>query len=241
MLLRDRREAGRELAARLAERQRDGTLTDPIVLALPRGGVPVADEIATALGAPLDVLVVRKIGAPYNPELGVGAVAGEAPPLYDRRTLAALGLTEERLAPTVARERTELRRREELYRGGRPMPDVRGRTVVVVDDGLATGVTARAALRAVRNMAPARVVMAVPVCAAEAARLVAAEADELVYLHQPRPFSSVGQWYLDFDQVGDDEVIRTLTAARTDADTGADTGAGADTGGGNGGTSTDGG
>ncbi|MFF9867398.1 phosphoribosyltransferase [Streptomyces sp. NPDC013953] len=214
MLLRNRTEAGRELAARLLDLEHEGSLKDPVVLALPRGGVPVAVEIATALGAPLDVLVVRKIGAPFNPELGVGAVAGEAPPLYDRRTLAMLDLTEERLGPAVARERTELHRREALYRGGRPMPEVHGRTVVLVDDGLATGVTARAALRAVRGLEPADVVMAVPVCSREAAELVAAESDRLVYLHQPRPFSSVGQWYLDFEQVGDDEVIRTLTAAR---------------------------
>ncbi|MFJ8647451.1 phosphoribosyltransferase [Streptomyces sp. NPDC093546] len=217
MLLRNRTEAGRELAVRLAGRQREGGLTDPVVLALPRGGVPVAVEIAEALGAPLDVLVVRKIGAPFNPELGVGAVAGDAPPLYDERTLAMLDLTEDRLGPTVARERTELHRREDLYRGGRPMPDVHGRTVVVVDDGLATGVTARAALRSARGLEPAELIMAVPVCSREAAELVGAEADELIWLHQPRPFSSVGQWYLDFDQVSDDEVVRMLTAARADA------------------------
>ncbi|MGC5341814.1 phosphoribosyltransferase family protein [Streptomyces sp. AM 4-1-1] len=212
----DREEAGRALADRLAEDARGagGPLPDAVVLALPRGGVPVAAEVARKLGAPLDVLVARKIGAPFNQEFGVGAVAGEGPALYDERALAALGLTPERLADRAARERTELRRRESLYRAGRPPLDVRGRTVVVVDDGLATGVTARAALRAVRTMEPARVLLAVPVGSAEAVTALRAECDELLCLRRPEPFGSVGQWYEVFDQVEDDEVTAVLSASR---------------------------
>ncbi|MFV0127281.1 phosphoribosyltransferase [Streptomyces sp. HMX112] len=218
MLFRDRREAGRRLAARLADRQRSGQLESPVVLALPRGGVPVADEIARTLHAPLDVLVVRKIGAPFNRELGIGALAGEDPPLYDERALTLLGLAPDRLAAQVARERAELRRREALYRGGRPAPELRGRSVVLVDDGLATGVTARAALRAVRAMEPSLVLLAAPVCSDQAATALDAEADDLLCLHRPRHFEAVGQWYEDFTQVRDDEVLAVLSAARQERD-----------------------
>ncbi|MEU0372858.1 phosphoribosyltransferase family protein [Streptomyces sp. NPDC006283] len=210
MLFHDRREAGRELAGLLARRLDEGTLGSPFVLALPRGGVPIGDEIARALGAPLDVVVARKIGAPYNLEVGVGALAGEGPPLFDERTLAMLDLTADRLAPQVAKERTEMHRREELYRGGRPAPEVSGKTVVVVDDGLATGVTARAALRAVRGMEPGRLLLAVPVGSPEAAEALTAEADEVLCPHRPPLFHAVGQWYEDFDQVGDEEVVAIL-------------------------------
>ncbi|OKK04561.1 phosphoribosyltransferase [Streptomyces sp. CB03234] len=213
MRFQDRREAGRELAARLVERQRQGRLEDPVVLALPRGGVPVADEIAGALHAPLDVLVVRKIGAPYNPEVGIGAVVGNQPPIFDERALAVLDLTPGRLSVQVDTEQAEVRRREELYRGGRPAPELRGRTVVVVDDGLATGVTARAALRAVRAAGPAHLLLAVPVCSRQATEALRGEADEIVYVYQPPHFEAVGQWYDDFAQLTDDEVIRTLSAA----------------------------
>lgn len=210
MLFHDRREAGRELARGLLEHRDEEALADPLVLALPRGGVPVGDEVARALGAPLDIIVARKIGAPFNPEVGVGALAGEGPPLYDERALAMLDLTADRLSPEVARERAEMHRREQLYRGARPAPDVKGRTVVVVDDGLATGVTARAALRAVRAMEPGRLVLAVPVGSPDAAEALAAEADTVVCPHRPQPFHAVGQWYQEFDQVGDDEVVAIL-------------------------------
>lgn len=209
----DRRAAGRELAARLVEKHRAEQLPDPFVLALPRGGVPVADEVAKALGAPLDVLVVRKIGAPFNPELGIGALVDDDPPLYDEQALAILDLTPDRLGAQVAAERVELNRREDLYRGRRQAPDLRAKTVIVVDDGLATGVSVRAALTAVRADEPGRIVVAVPVCSTESYLTIGAEVDELLYLHRPLAFRSVGEWYDDFEQVDDDEVVRILRAA----------------------------
>ncbi|MFJ4692220.1 phosphoribosyltransferase [Streptomyces sp. NPDC088766] len=210
MRFQDRRHAGRELAARLLEWSADGALADPLVLALPRGGVPVAVEVARALGAPLDVLVTRKIGVPGHPETGIGAIVGDDPPLFDRRSVEMLGLSGDVLGPDVTRERTELRRRERRYRGDRPAPHVEGRTVIVVDDGLATGVTARAALRHLRRQGPARLILAVPVGAPESAVAMSSEADDVVCLHQPPDFRAVGLWYADFDQVGDEEVARTL-------------------------------
>ncbi|MFJ7074070.1 phosphoribosyltransferase [Streptomyces sp. NPDC098781] len=210
MQFRDRTEAGRELAEQLRLRQEKGTLPRPVVLALPRGGVAVAREISPVLEAPLDVLVVRKIGAPFHEEFGVGAVAGDGPVLYDEPTLSRLGLSEADLAAVVERERKELRRREERYRQGRPAPELRGRTAVVVDDGVATGSTARVALRAVRGQSPERLVLAVPVCSPEAARELGREVDEFVCLHQPPLFSSVGEWYEDFRQLTDADVLEAL-------------------------------
>ncbi|MBQ0825176.1 phosphoribosyltransferase [Streptomyces tagetis] len=212
-----RREAGQDLALRLREAASGGDLPRPVVLALPRGGVPVAAEVARALGAPLDVLVVRKIGAPGRPEAGVGALAGEDPPLFDRRTLGLLDLDEADLAADVARERAELRRRTLRYRGERPAPDVRDRTVILVDDGLATGVTARAALRHLRRQAPARLILAVPVGAPETVAALRPEADDVLCLSQPPDFGAVGLWYDDFGQVTDEEVIALLDAHRPPA------------------------
>ncbi|MFE1248034.1 phosphoribosyltransferase [Streptomyces sp. NPDC058735] len=210
MRFRDRRQAGEKLAEALRVRQREGALPDPFVLALPRGGVSVAREVAAALHAPLDVLVVRKIGAPFQEELGVGAMAADEVPLLDQDTLRHLGIGEDALVPVIERERAEVRRRERLYRRGRPAPDLRGRTVIVVDDGLATGATARAAVRAVRRREPARVLLAVPVCSPEGAELLRAEADEVVCLHRPAAFMAVGLWYRDFDQVSDQDVLEAL-------------------------------
>ncbi|CAL9659501.1 putative protein [Streptomyces sp. enrichment culture] len=206
----DRRHAGEELALRLMEWAADGDLVDPLVLALPRGGVPVAAQVARALRAPLDVLVARKIGVPGRPETGIGAIVGDDPPLYDRRALEMLGLSEDRLGSDVARERTELHRREGRYRGDRPPPHVADRAVILVDDGLATGVTARAALRHLRRQGPARLILAVPVGASGTADLMRAEADDLICLHQPPVFRAVGEWYEEFDQVDDEEVVRIL-------------------------------
>lgn len=208
----DRREAGRKLAWRLRELAGEQGLPDPIVLALPRGGVPVAAEVARVLDAPLDVLVVRKIGLPGHPETGIGAIVADEPPLFDPELLGYRHLSEESLAEDVARERIELRRRERLYRHDRPPPRVRGRTVLVIDDGLATGVTARAALRFVRTLEPGRLILAVPVCSPDIAvsMLRQREADDLVCLHQPRSLRAVSLWYEDFDQVSDEDVIEVL-------------------------------
>ncbi|MER7395116.1 phosphoribosyltransferase family protein [Streptomyces sp. NPDC000151] len=218
----DRRDAGRQLSQRLrrhltADRPAAPDTPDapdgPLVLALPRGGVPVAAEIARELGAPLDVFIARKIGAPGQPELAIGALAGEDPPVFDRRALQFLGLAEDELAADVARERTELHRREDLYRGKRAESVLTGRTVILVDDGLATGMTARAALRNLRRRGPARVVLAVPVASPTTAAALAEEADDLVCLSRPPDFRSVGEWYDDFTQVSDERVIEALRAA----------------------------
>ncbi|MGW3726609.1 phosphoribosyltransferase [Streptomyces sp. F001] len=210
MSFRDRAHAGRELAEHLRILQEKGTLPDPVVLALPRGGVTVAREVARALGAPLDVLVVRKIGAPAHEEFGVGAIAGDDPPLFDARALNQLGLTEEELAPVVTRERAELHRREQRYRQGRPAAELKGRTAILVDDGLATGSTARAAVQAVRRREPERVVVAAPVCSHEATDLLRGDADDVVCLMRPSPFHAVGLWYEDFEQLTDDDVLDAL-------------------------------
>ena len=202
----DRADAGAQLAQRLMPLRG----RQPIVVALPRGGVPVAREIATALGAPLDVLAVRKLGAPSNPELGMGAVAEDGTGVIDQATVSALGVTEDELRSIIDRETAELRRRVALYRGERPAFDLAGRTVIVVDDGVATGVTDTAALRAVRRHQPEHVVLAVPVCAPEVADRLAEEADEIVTLLTPRSLDGVGRWYRDFSQVPDDEVLRLL-------------------------------
>lgn len=204
----DRRDAGRQLADRLVEYRG----ADTVVLALPRGGVPVAAEVASALGAQLDVIVARKLGAPGRPELGVGAIAEGGEPIFDTRTLAMLGLDPADLEATVDAERAELARRISQYRGDRPLPDVTGRTVILVDDGLATGVTARAALSALRDLKPGRLVLAVPVAAPQTAARMADEADDVVAVSTPEHFAAVGQWYRDFRQTSDDDVLAVLSA-----------------------------
>ncbi|GEB48052.1 MULTISPECIES: phosphoribosyltransferase [Streptomyces] len=212
----DRTEGGRRLARELEEMQRADGLPDPLVLALPRGGVPVAQEVARALRAPLDVVVARKIGLPGRPEFGIGAIAGEDPPVFDADALQMLGLTEDRLSAEVAHERGELHRRERLYRGDRPAPRTAQRTLVVVDDGLATGVTARAALRHLRRQRPERLVLAVPVGAPQSVTALREEADVVICPQQPEPFEAVGLWYEDFPQTSDEEVVAALhpTTAR---------------------------
>jgi predicted phosphoribosyltransferase len=187
-------------------------VTPPRVLALPRGGVPVAAGVARALNAPLDVLVVRKIGHPAAPELGLGAIAeGGGEPLFDPEMLARAGLGERDLADVVTRERAELGRRAALYHR-RPPGGLTGLTVIVVDDGLATGVTARAAVRAVRARGAARALLAVPVAASAAEEAVKDETDELVTVVTPRRFRSVGEWYADFGQLTDTDVLTLLAA-----------------------------
>jgi putative phosphoribosyl transferase len=208
----DRRDAGRRLAERLlplADRS-------PLVVGLPRGGVPVAAEVAAALGAPLDILAVRKLGAPHNPEYGIGAVAEDGTRVIDAEAIAMLGINGETIDAIAARESAELRRRVALYRRNRPPFAIRGRTVIVVDDGVATGVTDTAALRAVRRGRPRRLVLAVPVCSPDAAARLRHEADEVICLHAPRMLRGISRWYADFSQVSDDEVLAAL-GARSDA------------------------
>jgi predicted phosphoribosyltransferase len=210
---RDRHDAGRRLAAELLALRDE----DPVVIGLPRGGVPVAEEIATALGAPLEVLAVRKLGAPHNPEYGIGAIAEGGARVFDTEALAVLGINGGVLDSIVARETEELRRRVVAYRGARPLTDLAGRTAIVVDDGVATGVTDTAALRAVRRLRPRRLVLAVPVCAPDSAARLREEADEVVCLSEPPLLYGVGQWYRDFSQVSDEEVIAALGAAGGEA------------------------
>jgi len=206
----DRAEAGRRLAERLLPLAGQR----PVVVALPRGGVPVAREVALALDAPLDILAVRKLGAPHNPEYGIGAVAEDGTRVIDPEAVAVLGIDGGVLESIVAREVAELRRRVALYREDRPPLDLAGRTAVVVDDGVATGVTDAAALRALRHRHPRRLVLAVPVCAPDSAARLQDEADDVVCLHAPHAFYGVGQWYEDFSQVGDEEVVSVLEELR---------------------------
>ncbi|WP_159941953.1 MULTISPECIES: phosphoribosyltransferase family protein [unclassified Nocardiopsis] len=202
----DRSEAGR----RLAERVRPFAVNDPLVLALPRGGVPVGAELARRLDADFDVLMVRKIGLPGHPELGVGAIAEDGRVHYDDLALARMHVPRQALSATVAAERDELDRRRRVYRGERPAPRIAGRDCVVVDDGVATGGTARAALRMVRQAGPARLALAVPVASPEAVELLREEADALVVLSAPDNFRAVGEWYRDFGQLSDHHVTAIL-------------------------------
>lgn len=203
----DRADAGR----RLAERVRPFTVADPIVLALPRGGVAVGAELARALHLPLDVLLVRKIGLPGQPELGVGALAEDGHVTFDDETLARLGVSRERLTATVEAERRELHRRRQEYRRDRDAPPLAERDVLVVDDGLATGASALAALRMVRRHHPARLVLAVPVGSTSAADRLRTETDHVVLLSAPENFQAVGEWYRDFAQLSDADVTGLLT------------------------------
>jgi len=206
-LFRDRTEAGRLLAARLE--QYVGK-PDVMVLALPRGGVPVAYEVARALPAPMDVFIVRKLGVPGQEELAMGAVATGGVRVLNDQVVKGLGIPEYMIDAVVKWETEELKRRERLYRGDRPPPDVRGKTVILVDDGLATGSTMLAAARALRQQGPARIVVAVPVAAPDTCELLKADVDEVVCAATPEPFYAVGLWYRDFSQTTDKEVRELL-------------------------------
>jgi erythromycin esterase-like protein/predicted phosphoribosyltransferase len=213
-LFRDRREAGRLLAAKLANY---ANRPDVLVLALPRGGVPVAYEVARALDVPLDVFVVRKLGVPGYEELAMGAVATGSVRVLNDQLVTRLGIPEHVIEAVAAREQQELTRRERLYRGGRPPPDVRGRAVILVDDGLATGATMHAAIHALRQKQPARIVVAVPTASPESCEEMRAEVDDVICATTPEPFHAVGLWYQDFSQTTDEEV-RELLARRDTPD-----------------------
>jgi putative phosphoribosyl transferase len=207
---RDRAEAGRALARLLSHYAgRD----DVIVLALPRGGVPVAAEVAKELGAPLDVFVVRKLGVPGHEELAMGAIASGGVLVLDDGVLRWLGISEEQVQRALTRELDELRRREAAYRNGRPLPDLKGKTVILVDDGLATGASMQAAARAVRRHQPARIVIAVPVASRATCDQFRDDVDEVVCAVTPEPFDAVGNWYEDFSQTSDEEVRELLERA----------------------------
>lgn len=206
---RDRIEAGQLLGRELAARFR--AVDDAIVLALPRGGVPVGSEVAKVLGAPLDVFIVRKLGVPGHEELAMGAIASGGVRVLNRDVLDYARITQQQLDAVAAREERELLRREAEYRGNRPPLDVRGRTVIIVDDGLATGSTMRAAVQALRAMEPKRVIVAVPVGAEQTCEEFRDLVDEMVCLRTPEPFEAVGLWYDDFTQTTDAEVHALLS------------------------------
>jgi len=208
----NRTEAGRRLAAALV---RYAGRHDVLVLGLPRGGVPVAFEIASALDAPLDVFVVRKLGLPGHEEFGIGAIASGGMRIVDESVLRAYGVDADTLDQITTRELRELGRREQLYRDGRPFPAIENRIVILVDDGLATGSTMRAAVAALREKRPREIVVAVPVGARETCAAMAALADEVICLEMPDPFYAVGLWYMNFEQTEDDEVHDLLERAAT--------------------------
>lgn len=212
----DRRDAGRALAERL---RHYASRDDVLVLALPRGGVPVAWEVANALDAPLDLFLVRKLGLPGHEEFAIGAIASGGVRVVSDELLREFGIDEEQLEAITRLERAELERRERQYRGDRPPPDVRGKTVILVDDGLATGSTMRAAVAALRAEGPARIIVAVPTAARETCDDLRPEVDELICATTPEPFLAVGLWYADFSQTTDEEVHELLAATRPSSST----------------------
>lgn len=203
----DRNEAGKLLGEELSHYH----FSDPIILALPRGGVPIAKEIALELKASMDVLVVRKIGAPFNEEYGIGGMSEDFFPLFNEQARQAFSAYTHDIDRIVRDEKIELLRRIEHYRGSRKLPLLKGRSVILVDDGIATGITAAAAARFIKGFDPKEVVIASPVCARENSPMLTQYADRIICLNRPQPFSGVGQWYRDFKQVSDAEVMKTIS------------------------------
>ncbi len=211
MIFRDRKDAGHKLGAQLLRFREDPNV---VVLGLPRGGVPVAAEVARALNAPLDVFVVRKLGVPQHEELAFGAIASGGVRVLDPYIVEELGIPDTALNVVLQREAMELRRRELAYRRGEPAVNMKNRIVILVDDGIATGSSMRAAIEALRGLGPARIVVAVPVASPHAIRQLAKLADEVVCLSAPEDFSAVGEWYTDFQSTTDQEVTAALDSAK---------------------------
>ncbi|MFL5549616.1 MAG: phosphoribosyltransferase [Gemmatimonadaceae bacterium] len=206
----DRYDAGRRLATSL---QHYADRSDLLVLALPRGGVPVAYEVARALHAPLDVFLVRKLGFPGHPELAMGAIATGGVRIIDKQLVEMFGVSNEAIERVTASEQRELERREQLYRDGRPAPDVKGRTTILIDDGLATGSTMRAAVQALRQEGASKIVVAVPVAPPETCEAFRQEVDDIICAVTPEPFQAVGIWYGNFNETSDDEVRELIARA----------------------------
>jgi len=207
MRFRNRAEAGRALGQQMA----GGAWTNPLVLALPRGGVPVAEYVALAIGAQLDVIVSRKIGSPFNPEMGIGAVGPDGNVVLDQLLIRRVKVNAEYIESASRLELEEIHRRLSTYRGTRPFPQVTGRDAIVVDDGIATGYTVMAAVRSLRRDHPLRLIVATPVCPPDTLQWLRQEADMVVSLTSPKDFAAVGQFYMDFTQVSDAEVIEILS------------------------------
>lgn len=217
-MFRDRREAGQKLATELEKLG----LHQPVVLALPRGGVPVAAEVAKALKAPLDLVIVRKVGAPGNPELAVAAIVDGNPPdiVLNREIVEAYALDDDELRVLIAKERPELERRRLVYRGERPPLSITGKTAIIVDDGVATGTTMKVAIRALKRRSPRAIVVAIPVAPPDTLAELAQEADQVVCLSQPPRFHALGYHYRSFPQLTDDEVTDALVEARQERSAG---------------------
>lgn len=205
-MFRDREQAGKLLAKAVAKLG----LTDIVVLAIPRGGVPVAREVASALGAPLDLVITRKIGAPGNPEFAIGAVTQDGEAMLNDETVREMRLSESYVERETRHQFNEIRERMKKYRGDRPFPKIEGKTVVIVDDGIATGSTTRAAIASVRKMKPSRIILATPVAPKETLRELSTLVDQVVCLDTPQVFYAIGEFYENFEQVEDDEVRRIL-------------------------------
>jgi predicted phosphoribosyltransferase len=210
MIFKDRRQAGKELSRHLLNYKNE----NPYVLALPRGGVPVAYEVAKFLNAPLDVIIARKIGDPDNPEFGVGAIAEGDVQILDESTISVLGIDNDQLFEIVERERTELHRRINIYRDGQPPTDLRDHTAILVDDGLATGVTAKAAIESIKQLNPQRIVFAVPVCPADIADNISFQVYDFVCLNKPLEFIAVCLWYEKFNPVSDKDIVKLISKSK---------------------------
>lgn len=206
MIFRNRLDAGERLGLALQKYKNK----DPVVLSIPRGGTEVAAEVARLLGAPLDVIIPRKIGAPHNPEVAIGAVTQDGTVIKDEAMVQLLGIGDKEIEAMAERVSAEISRRVDTYRGGRPGLEIKGKTVIVIDDGIATGFTVQAALKSVRSMEPSRLVLAVPVAPADTIKVLEKQVDELVCLEVPEVFYAVGQFYHEFDQTTDDQVIELL-------------------------------